>query len=165
MNVSDIARLKFKNLTTKTITFIRQKIKKTSKENLKPIEVFITPEIQLIIDKYSNADKQPDNYVFPILTNGLTPEIQHKKIKFFTKLINKHIKQICKTIGIESNVSTYSARHSFATILQNSEVPISYISKSLGHNSIKTTESYLGSFSMDKKKEYTQNLLNFNKDV
>jgi len=163
VNISDIARLKFKNINDNTITFVREKTKKTTENKQKTIAIPITPEIKAIIDRYANKNTYPDNYIFSILTNDLSPVDQHKKIKFFTKLVNKHIKQICSNLGIEKNVSTYTARHSFATILKNSNVPISFISESLGHQNIKTTELYLGSFADNDKTKFLANLTNFKK--
>ena len=50
-------------------------------------------------------------------------------------------------LGISSKLTTYTARHSFATKLKNSEkVSLSFIMESLGHSSIKTTMDYLAGF-------------------
>jgi len=48
-------------------------------------------------------------------------------------------------------LSTYSARHSFATVLKRSGANIAYISESLGHADQKTTENYLASFEKDER--------------
>jgi integrase len=48
-----------------------------------------------------------------------------------------------------ANISTYTARHSFATILKRSGVPVAYISDALGHADLKTTENYLSGFEDD----------------
>jgi len=66
---------------------------------------------------------------------------------------------IAKELEIQSDVNTYSARHSFATILLQSEAPLAFISQALGHTSISTTESYLGSFDDEKTKKYLSALL------
>ncbi|MNL63338.1 Tyrosine recombinase XerC [compost metagenome] len=69
------------------------------------------------------------------------------------------MRKIAETLGIQGNVNTYSARHSFATILLQSEAPLAFISQALGHTSISTTESYLGSFDDEKTKKYLSALL------
>jgi site-specific recombinase XerD len=56
------------------------------------------------------------------------------------------VNRIAEKLGIEGDVNTYHPRHSFATILLRSDVPIPFISQSLGHSNIVTTEVYLGSF-------------------
>jgi hypothetical protein len=48
---------------------------------------------------------------------------------------------------------TYSARHSFATVLKRSGVNISYISESLGHSNLAITENYLASFEAEERKK------------
>ncbi len=71
------------------------------------------------------------------------------------------MKVIASTLGIESNVTTYAARHSFATILQRSGVPISFISEALGHGNVQTTQNYLGGFEDESKAETLKALTAF----
>ncbi|MFZ1288692.1 MAG: tyrosine-type recombinase/integrase [Melioribacteraceae bacterium] len=61
-------------------------------------------------------------------------------------MINKHLKNIAKNLKIEKNLSTYSTRHSFATVLKRFGVNTSFISDALGHSNIKTAERYLDGF-------------------
>jgi site-specific recombinase XerD len=69
-----------------------------------------------------------------------------------TKIINKYVKQIAKEVEINKGVTTYYARHSFATVLKRSGAKIEMISELLGHSSVHVTESYLDSF----EKEHIQ---------
>ena len=62
--------------------------------------------------------------------------------------------RIAEELGIDADVNTYSARHSFATSLLKSNALLAFISKSLGHTNIKTTESYLGSFDDEEAKVF-----------
>ncbi|MBD1399046.1 site-specific integrase [Pontibacter sp. JH31] len=163
INIKDIARLKYSNINGGQITFIRAKTERTSRQNLKPVVVVLTDEAQKIIDRWGIKPKSSDGYVFPILTKGLTPEEELAKVRYATKAINKYIKRIALAVGIDSNVSTYTARHSYSTILKRSGVSIEYISESLGHNNLKTTESYLDSFEDDVKRQYAAHLTAFTK--
>ena len=70
-------------------------------------------------------------------------QAKHDIVHKLTWLINKHMKRIAEDIGIDNPVITYYARHSFATIMQNSGTPVAMISKALGHSSISTTQNYL----------------------
>ncbi|MCB9802922.1 tyrosine-type recombinase/integrase [Candidatus Nomurabacteria bacterium] len=54
----------------------------------------------------------------------------------------KIFEHACQKVGIKTDVSCHSLRHSFATHLLESGVSIRYIQKLLGHQSIKTTEIY-----------------------
>ena len=58
-------------------------------------------------------------------------------------------------------VTTYSARHSFATVLKRSGTNISYISESLGHSNLAITENYLASFERDERMKNAQLLTKF----
>lgn len=58
------------------------------------------------------------------------------------------MKTVCESLGIE-RITTYSARHSFASVMNSEGVPISYISEQLGHTSIRTTQTYLAGFGRD----------------
>ncbi|MDR1557709.1 MAG: tyrosine-type recombinase/integrase [Tannerellaceae bacterium] len=92
-----------------------------------------------IIEKWGNLDKSPDNYVFPFLTGNETPLKQKKRVQGITHRINKHIQKIEDKLGM-LNISTYTARHSFASVLKRSGANISYISDSLEHSDLKTTK-------------------------
>ena len=71
------------------------------------------------------------------------------------------MKRIGVQLGISKPVTTYTARHSFSTVLKRSGVSIEYISESLGHSSLQTTENYLDSFEDDVKRKYADLLTNF----
>ena len=58
-----------------------------------------------------------------------------------TKQVNKYINRVAQKVGIDKRITSYHARHSFATILKRSGVNVSYISEALGHTNIQTTES------------------------
>jgi len=161
VNIKDIAKLKYKNLDTKRISFIRAKTERSTKSNQKSIIAIRIPEINTIIEKYGNKYNEQEDYVFPILSQHDTPEQEYAKIQQATKTINKYTKRIGKELGFELSLTTYTARHSFATVLKRLGAPIEFISESLGHNNLKTTESYLDSFEDDTKESYQRKLLDF----
>lgn len=66
----------------------------------------------------------------------------HAKTIAATGLINKRMRMIGEQLEI-GNISTYTARHSFATVLKRAGANIAYISESLGHQDLKTTETTL----------------------
>jgi len=89
-----------------------------------------------------------------------TPFKEKDVIKATTKLCNKRLKKIGAKLGI-GKVSTYTARHSYATVLKRSGANIAYISESLGHNDLKTTENYLASFEKEERVKNASFLTNF----
>lgn len=142
MNFSDIARLKYSNIEGDRIKFVRSKTKNTNKTEVKEILIHILPEIQVIINKYGNTKESNENYIFNILKSGLSEKVEMRYIAQFIKTTNKYLKRIAVNINIH-DLTTYHARHSFATRLKRAGVSIEYISEQLGHSSLKVTESYL----------------------
>ena len=87
--------------------------------------------MQAIIDKWGNKPL-PDNYIFPYMKGNETAIAAKAITRDVVKRINKRMKLIGEELGI-GNITTYTARHSYATVLKRSGVNISYISESLGH--------------------------------
>lgn len=150
INPIDMIQLKYSDIVDGEIRFVRQKTARTS-TNRKAIHIEITPEIQEIIDKWGNPN-EGDNYIFPFLKGGESQqEIKDKNHDVYTR-INKRMREVCEALGL-NRITTYAARHSFATILNRKGVPVSYISQQLGHTSIRTTQAYLGSFEREARVE------------
>ena len=60
--------------------------------------------------------------------------------------MNERLKIIANDVGIEGSFTTYSIRHSWATIAKYMGISTELISEAFGHSSIKTTETYLKDF-------------------
>lgn len=163
INIKDIARLKYKQLQPEQIRFVRAKTERTTRGNLKTIAATRTQEVNNIIERWGNKPALQDSYVFPILTPGLTPEQELSTVRQATKRINHYIKRIAAAVGIEKNISSYTARHSYATVMKRSGAPMEFISEALGHADLRTTESYLDSFEDKIKKEFASHLTAFKK--
>jgi integrase/recombinase XerD len=86
---------------------------------------------------------------------------QRAKIKDVTKRINKYMRRIGIALGIDTDLTTYSARHSFSTMLKRSGASTEFIGESLGHKDKRTTENYLDSFEDETKLTYQNMLLEF----
>ena len=89
--------------------------------------------------------------VFPILSNFHKSDVQvaNRLHKVLAKL-NKHLKAIGIKLNLSIPLTTYVARHSFATVLKRAGVSTSIISESLGHSSEKITQVYLDSFDKEQ---------------
>jgi len=159
INMNDLLRLRYSNIKDGEILFFRQKTIKKTKEK-KEIAAILLPELQQIISKWGNPDRKPDNYIFPFLQDGLTPSDEKRIIKNVTRLINKKMGDIGKALKYGS-ISTYTARHSFATVLKRSGANIAFISESLGHADLKTTENYLDSFEKEERLKNAELLTKF----
>jgi integrase len=161
MNLTDICSLRWSDLDPKTnkLNFVRQKTARSKKGNQTKIVARLFPESWAIIERQGNTDKRPTAYLFPFLKADMTAERQKDVIHQIVKQTNKWMKRIGESIGIENDINTYAARHSFATILLQSDTPLAFISQALGHTNIKATQNYLGSFDDEKTKSYLDALV------
>lgn len=134
INPTDIANLKYENIIEGRLQYIRQKTKRL-------INIPIQQEAQNILDKYYNPNANFDDYIFPILDKQVhkTAMQKHNRIHKILGKININLKEIAKRTGIEANLTTYVARHSYATVLKRSGVNTAIISESLGHSSVNNT--------------------------
>lgn len=154
MNVKDFCLLKWENIENDMLHYKRSKTERSKKES-KLISVALKPQTMEIIKKWGQPSISKDAYIFPHLQKGMTAEKQRLTYQILTKLINKNIKKICTELKINKNVTTYFARHSFATVLKRSGANIGMISELLGHSSVDVTESYLDSFEKEQIQEQT----------
>jgi integrase len=137
MNFADIAKLRISDIEQDRIYYKRSK---TSK----PLSIKLTEATREILSTYI-ADKSGDQYVFPILKRD-TPVHQMMDLYNERKLFNKYLGKMAEALKIDGKLTSYVARHSWATIAKDLNVPISVISEGLGHEDIKTTQIYLDSF-------------------
>lgn len=116
-----------------------------------------------IIQRYSKPDATSEDFIFPILDRKIhRTEMQRKnRIHKVIGKVNPRLAEIGKMAGLETHLTTYSARHSFASILQRHGVDVSYISECLGHSSISVTESYLAGFGRDDREKNAVFLMDF----
>lgn len=161
INIMDIAKLKWKNVNTTTISFIREKTKKTTKGNPIIITAVRNVYIDRIFSKWGKKFISNDDYVFDIIAETDSVDSGRKKIQQFTKVTNKWMKKVGEELGFEIKLTSYVARHSFATILVRSGVPLAFASQCLGHTNILTTQKYFGGFDLAAQIEYTRALTNF----
>jgi site-specific recombinase XerD len=161
MNMKDIAQLKYKDIKDGKIEFHRAKTRLTSISNSKAITVYLNDFSNTIIKRYGMKSKDPEDYVFDVLSKSLNPKQQHNKISNFIRLVNQHLKNLCKDLGLPEDVSTYWARHSFATNSVRKGASMEFMQESLGHKDLKTTMGYFAGFDDDTKKEFAEQLMNF----
>jgi site-specific recombinase XerD len=160
MNVKDICHLKNENLKDSNLYFYRAKTVRTS-ENPKLITVPLTGFAQQIIEKYRANDPSPKAYIFDVLKTTDTELLKHKKVKSFTKFINDNIKISAATVGVTTDISTYFARHTFATLAVQGGASLEFASEALGHSSLKTTKTYFAGFQDSAKLDILNKLMDF----
>lgn len=128
----DITFLRKSDLHNGSICYVRRKTGQL-------LSVKIEPCIQRIIDRYDNA-KSP--YIFPILTSDDAVEAYEQYVAALNTY-NRLLGRLSKKLGCGCKLTSYTSRHSWATIARVHNVPISVISQGMGHTSEQTTQIYL----------------------
>lgn len=159
MNFKDIALLKYGNINGDFLEFRRAKTKRTTNNNSLPIMVPLDENLLYIIKKRGNKSKKKEDYIFPILKHGLTPQQEYDHIKTFVRNTNKRLTRVGIELGLSLKVTSYVARHCFATIQKNNNAPLAYISEALGHSNLKTTQNYFGRFEDEGLKVFHSGLM------
>ena len=153
INFADIALLKYGNVRDGRVQYVR---KKTGK----PINFLLTEEMRNIIVKYQRQGQTDEDYIFPILDRRVhrTEQQRYDRTHKVLTNTNRWLRKIGQRVGIE-HLTTYVARHTFATVLKRSGVNIAIISESLGHSDLSTTQIYLDSFENSQIDAAMQHLL------
>ena len=141
INFTDIATLRYSDIVDGRIYYSRHKTQKL-------LSFQLVPNAMQIIEKYSKANHAQEDYIFPILDRSehkTAQQIFNRTHKVLRK-VNRELKMLGEQIGLEMPLTTYVARHTFATVLKRSGVNIAIISESLGHSDLSTTQIYLDSF-------------------
>lgn len=134
MSFVDIAYLKKTDLNNMYLIYKR---KKTGQE----LKIAWRKEMQELVDRNSSKDG--------VHLLGILDENSEKSLRFqyhYTQcIINTALKRLGKQLNLETNLTMYVARHSWATIARQKNIPLSVICDGMGHNSEKTTQIYLQS--------------------
>lgn len=151
MSFIDMAYLKRENIIDDRIRYKRQKTGKL-------YDLKLTQQLSLLLDFYLQ-DKNPDDYIFPIINKEVIDvERQYRDIKNVLNAYNKKLKEIAKLCKIEDHLTSYVSRHSMATHLILSEVPINALSKMLGHTKLTTTQIYIKELPTNILDDYQERL-------
>lgn len=165
MNIADVIQLKYEQLKFDadgcSIEFERKKTQRKANKTEIVIELDkeVTSIITSIIERQGNKTKE--GYIFPYLNDKNTPKAQYTAKNNLLSLLNESLSHIAENLNIPTdfNLTTYTARHSYATVMLRSGVSVAEISESLGHADLKTTENYLGGFSKETKRKNSSHLL------
>lgn len=148
MSFVDIAYLKKRDLHNGVLTYRRRKTNQ---------QLFIKWEkpMQQIVDKY---DTSGTPFLLPIIGDvSKDKRIQYKNAEH---RINIHLKRIGRMLGLSVPLTTYVARHGWASIAKSKNIPVATISEAMGHDSEKTTRIYLASLDMSVVDRANRRILN-----
>ncbi|WP_080054397.1 site-specific integrase [Spirosoma aerolatum] len=150
MNFADMAYLEKSSVENGRVRYRRRKTGKL-------YDIKVTPQLESILVHY--MQQTPDSrFVFPILKRD-SPTLREKDIQWARKRYNKKLKILASLCGIDSNLTSYVSRHSFATQAMLHDIPLTAISTMLGHSSVKTTEIYLKGLPVNILDNYNERIL------
>lgn len=132
----DIAFLRKSDISGDTLSYIRRKTGQR-------LCVHIEPCIARIIRRYEE-ETRAGIYVFPLLTSS-EPAEAYRQYQVALGYHNRKLKQLAREIGEDIPLSSYTARHTWATAARKHNVPLAVISEGMGHTSERTTQIYLAS--------------------
>jgi len=160
MNIKDIALLKWKHFDGEKLVIPRAKTARTS-PNALPIVVCLEDFGFSIIKKYGSISRNKEDYIFQILSDEYSELEKFKKVKNFTRFINQNFKKLALSSGLNKEISTYWARHSFATQAIRAGASMEYVSRALTHSNMVTTDAYYDGLGIDYMKDITSKLMQF----
>lgn len=136
MSFVDMAYLKKTDLENGILTYKRRKTKQQ-------LSIKWEKCMQDIVNKWPSYNE----YLLPIITTaGKDERTQYKSCQ---KNVNQQLRKISKMLKMRKGITMYVARHSWASIAKNMNIPLGVISDSMGHTSLKTTQIYLSAIDMD----------------
>lgn len=137
LRISDILQLRWSDYDGERILKTTQKTKST-------ISVKLPRKAKEIIEQYKKEDYKQEDYIFPFLKNDIeySETALFKAISSHTAYTNTDLKKIAKLAGIDKKIHFHTSRHTFATRALKKGMRIEYVSRLLGHSSIKTTQVY-----------------------
>ena len=111
---------------------------------------------QKILDRYANQTKNT-SYLLPIIKKeDGTEYLQYQRMQIN---INRALKKIGEKVGLKMPLTTYVARHTWASVARDMNISIAIISEGMGHNSIKTTQVYLNSIDVSRINEANKRII------
>lgn len=152
MNFVDMMLLKKSDIIEKRIYYTRSKTKGN-------FSIEIMDKAQEIIDFYKERTADT-KYIFPILLSDdmTAQQIEYRKNKVLGRY-NRKLKELSKLVGVRKELTSYVARHTFATILKKKGTSTDVISELMGHADVQITKTYLQQFDSDELDSANRKLL------
>lgn len=138
----DLAYLKKHDIEGNVLTYRRRKTGRA-------LTVTLLPEAMQLIKQYKNTDPASP-YLFPLLSSKEGTEAAYKEYQVALRSFNYQLEILKQILGLSASLSSYTARHTWATMAYYCEIHPGIISEAMGHSSITVTETYLKPFKNKK---------------
>ncbi|MBQ7512428.1 MAG: site-specific integrase [Prevotella sp.] len=137
----DMAKLRKDNVHADHISYVRSKTSQV-------IVVPLTTMLRRIIRRWEDPVSP---YMLPIIqpVADAEPPFSYRLYDNALHRYNRNLRLLSKRLGIAEPLTSYTARHTWASEAYRLQVPVSVISACMGHTSEATTRIYLKSLSTD----------------
>lgn len=135
MSLVDVLSLRREQLVQGRFTYLRAKTRQA-------VSVGMNAPMREIVARYRNGSP----YLFPVCGDSCGDscgELTYRQYRTALGRVNRHLKEVARLAGLEANLTSYVARHSWATLAREVGTPVGVISEALGHTSERTTRIYL----------------------
>lgn len=149
----DLAYLRKSDLHGNVITYRRRKTGRS-------LSVTLTTEAMGLLKKYMNRDTSSP-YLFSVLKSGEGTLEAYREYQLALRAFNRRLMLLGKLLGLDDKLSSYTARHTWATTAYYCEVHPGIISEAMGHSSITVTETYLKPFHNRKIDDANKRVIDF----
>ena len=151
MSFVDLAFLRKCDLQGDVITYHRQK---TGRK----LTIVASKEALEIIRRNINPDPESP-YLFPIIKQVGRGE--YKQYSNMLRILNYRLLKVARTLKLRERISTYVARHTWATTAIRQNYNPSLICDAMGHSSVKVTETYFKSFREEDINRMNRRIVSF----
>ena len=149
----DLAYLRKSDLHDNVITYRRRKTGR-------PLSVTLTREAMVLLKRYMNRDSSSP-YLFSLLESREGTKEAYREYQLALRSFNQQLLLLGQLLGLGDRLSSYTARHTWATTAYYCEIHPGIISEAMGHSSITVTETYLKPFRNKKIDEANQLVTDF----
>ena len=149
----DLAYLRKSDLRDNVITYRRRKTGR-------PLSVTLTSEAMAILKRYMDCDSSSP-YLFPLLNSREGTKEAYHEYQLALRNFNRQLMLLGEMLGLGDKLSSYTARHTWATTAYYCEIHPGVISEAMGHSSITVTETYLKPFQNKKIDEANKKVVDF----
>ncbi|WKN42784.1 site-specific integrase [Tunicatimonas pelagia] len=149
MNFIDLAFLPTSAIEEGRLRYKRRKTKRGA--SVKEFNIKISKEAQQILDAYADSENDK-GLAFPIMRDVIDTADEEYIYKLYQNRLRNHNRRLItigKSIGVEENLTTYVARHTFATAGLRKGISKAQIGDMLGHTNYYTTEAYFDDFEQE----------------
>lgn len=140
LRISDLLTLRWSNVQGD------ERVKVYTQKTKTNLTIKLTKVAQNILSLYKSSNEiNASDFIFPFLNNNMdysNPKVLYRSISSVNAAINTRLREIAKKAKIEKHLHFHMSRHTFATRGLEIGLPLTHVSKLMGHSSVKMTENY-----------------------